>query len=73
VRHLRREAGPVKSVDEGPMPPPPSGVDVDYLTQDIMSALDRAVLARVDAVAKERGVGRRAAAVIVWHEIRGLR
>jgi hypothetical protein len=63
----------MKPVDEGPMPPPPSGVDVDYLTQDIVSALDRAVLARIDTVAREQRVGRRAAAVIVLQEIRALR
>ncbi len=61
-------------VDDAPMPPPSSGKkDADYLTQDIVSALDRAVLGRVDLVAKERGIGRRAAAMLVIAEIRGLR
>jgi len=63
----------VKSVDEGPMPPPPSGVDVDYLTQDIMSALEREILAVVDAVAKNRSVGRRRAAMIVLKQLREMR
>lgn len=60
-------------IDEGPMPPPPSGVDIDYLTQDIVTALDRAVLDRVEAVAKERGIGRRRAAMIVLRQIREMR
>lgn len=63
----------MKSVDEGPMPPPPSGVDVDYLTQDIMSALEREILAVVDAVAKNRSVGRRRAAMIVLKQLREMR
>lgn len=60
-------------VDDDRMPPPPSGVDVNYLTQDIVSALDRAVLYRIDAVAKEHGIGRRRAAMIVLKQIREMR
>jgi hypothetical protein len=60
-------------VDDDPMPPPPSGVDVDYLTQDIMSALEREILAVVDAVAKNRSVGRRRAAMIVLKQLREMR
>lgn len=63
----------MKPVDEGPMPPPQSGVNIDYLTQDIMSEFERVVLARVDAVAKERGVGRRRAARIVIQQIQEMR
>jgi hypothetical protein len=61
-------------IDDAPMPPPPSGKkDADYLTQDIVSALDRAVVARVDAVAKEHSIGRRAAAAIVLRQIQEMR
>jgi len=60
-------------VDDDPMPPPPIGVDVDYLTQDIMSALEREILAVVDAVAKNRSVGRRRAAMIVLKQLREMR
>jgi hypothetical protein len=63
----------MKPVDEGPMPPPQSGVDVDYLTQDIMSALEREVLAVVDAVAKNRNLGRRRAAMVVLKQLREMR
>jgi hypothetical protein len=60
-------------VDDDAMPPPPRGVDRDYLTQDIVSALDRAVLDRINAVAKEHGIGRRRAAAIVLKQIREMR
>lgn len=62
----------MRSVDDHAMPPPPSGVDIDCLTQDIVSALDRAVLARIDAVAAARGIGRRRAATIVLHQLRKM-
>ena len=51
-------------------PPPPSGSDPNYLTQDIMSALERATIALVDRVAEEQQIGRRQAAVIVLQRLR---
>lgn len=63
----------MKPIDDNPMPPPPSGVDTDYLTHDIMLAIERAVIDRVDAIAKERGIGRRDAATIVIRRIREMR
>lgn len=56
-------------IDENPSPPPPSGVDINYLTQDIVAGLNRAVLDRVDAVAVQLGVGRRRAALIVMQQL----
>lgn len=56
-------------IDDAPLPPGPSGRDADYLTRDLTSALERAVLARVVAVAQAQGIGRRAAALIVLQEI----
>lgn len=56
---------PVPPVDGSTMPPPPRGRDDDYLTRDLESALDRAVLVLVDRVAASRGIGRRAAAAVV--------
>jgi hypothetical protein len=51
-------------------PASPAGKeDHDYLTQNIMSALERAVLARVDRRAAALGIGRRQAAVLVLREI----
>jgi len=58
-------------IDAAPMPPPPQkDVDRDYLTHDITSALERAVLARIDDTASAMGCGRRAAAVVVLRELR---
>lgn len=50
--------------------PPQTGTDPDTLTADIESALRRAVLARIESVAKARHIGLRAAAVVVLQELR---
>ena len=52
-------------VDDMPQPPPQSSTGVDYLTWDIMAELERAVLDKVDRVARECGGSHRTAARLV--------
>lgn len=63
----------MKPVDEEPMPPPPSGVDKNYLTQDIESQLFRSVLDLVDDEARNHGVGRRRAAMMIIKKLGKMR
>jgi len=62
-----------KAPIDGLMPPPPSThKDPDYLTRDLESALDLAVLNLVDRVAAGRSIGRRAAVSIVLQILNNL-
>lgn len=45
--------------------PPQQGIETEHLTQDLMSALERAVLSKVDEIAKLEGLTRRQAAARV--------
>ncbi len=55
--------------DSSPVPPPGPVKDANYLTQDIHSALQRAVLRRVELRAAADDVGRREAAMRVLREL----
>jgi len=62
-----------KAPIDGLMPPPPSTrKDHDYLTRDLESALDMAVIGLVNRVAAGRGIGRRAAVPIVLQILNNL-
>jgi hypothetical protein len=61
----------MKPIDDMTEVPPPKGMDANYLTQDIESALRREVLALVDRIAAQRRIGRRRAAMIVLSSLRG--
>ncbi len=58
-------------IDAQPAVPPQQGVETEHLTQDLMSAMERACLAKVDEIAKLEGITRRQAAARVIRALGG--
>jgi hypothetical protein len=52
--------------------PPSSGVDTEYLTRDLESALERETLELVQRIARERGISPRRAVAFTIAALRGL-
>jgi len=51
------------------VPPPGKTEDHDYITRDIMSAIERAVMLLIERRAAAKGIGRRKAAAEVLSEL----